>query len=61
MSDEDWVRLCWSLWIQDWLYSTQQDRAELLAAKARVEAATGWMWSPPYRLDNPPRLTLPPV
>jgi hypothetical protein len=54
MNDEEWVRLVWLLWIRDWPYSTQQDRAELLATKDRVEQLSGWRWSAPYQLDNPP-------
>jgi hypothetical protein len=61
MTEEEWVHAFWLLWIRDWPYSTQQDRAELLDVKARIETVTGWAWSPPFTLDNPPRIALPPA
>lgn len=60
MTDEEWVALYWPVWLDDWFKSGSQDhRRELLNAKARIEAATGWQWSPPFTLDNPPRIALP--
>ena len=59
MTDEEWVALLWPLWLHEWWTAgTQDHRRELLAAKARIEVATGWCWSPPYSLDNPPRIAL---
>lgn len=59
---EEFVVIVWGLWVDDWLCAGSQDRRrELLEWKARIEAVTGWAWSPPYRYDNPPRLALPPV
>jgi hypothetical protein len=39
MSDDEWVSLALLLWQQCWRYGTQNDRRELLAIKARIEAA----------------------
>ena len=59
---EDFVVIVWRLWIEDWWVSgTQDHRRELLEAKTRIESVTGWAWTPPYSLDNPPRLALPPA
>lgn len=59
---EEFVRIVWLLWMDDWLTSGSQDRRrELLDRKTRLEAVTGWAWSPPFGYDNPPRLALPPV
>ena len=58
---EEFVVLVWGIWLDDWIKSGGQIRRnELLDAKARIEAVTGWAWSPPFTWDNPPRLALPP-
>jgi hypothetical protein len=59
MTDEEWVALVWPWWRDDWLTTgSQVRRAELLAAKDRIEALTGWTWAPPFAYDNPPRIAL---
>lgn len=62
MTDEEWIAILWPLWLEDWWCAgTQEHRRALLEAKARIEVATGWSWCPPYVLDNPPRIVLPPA
>ena len=39
MTDEEWADLALLLWQWCWPYGTQQDKAELLVIKARIEAA----------------------
>lgn len=59
MTDAEWVNLYWTNWVLLWTYSgTQHGRQDLLAAKAHIELVTGWAWTAPYRLDNPPKITL---
>ena len=54
---EEFVVIVWRLWLEDWYVSgTQDHRRELLDAKARIEAVTGWAWAPPFTYDNPPRI-----
>jgi hypothetical protein len=61
VTEEERLLLEWHLWLDAWIFATPVRRTELLQMKARIEAATGWAWTPPYSLDNPPRLTLPPA
>jgi hypothetical protein len=39
VTNDEWVSLAMLLWRQCWRYGTQNDRRELLAIKARIEAA----------------------
>lgn len=39
MTEAEWADLALQLWQWCWPYGTQQDRAELLLIKARIEAA----------------------
>lgn len=39
MTDAEWLEVFDLLWRQCWIYGTQNDRRELLAIKARIEAA----------------------
>jgi hypothetical protein len=58
MTDEEWFEVYELLWHAAWLYGTQNDRRELLAIKARIEAAMSLRTTvtdiapPPMSLDE---------
>ena len=50
MTDEEWLEVFDLLWRQCWMYGTQNDRRELLAIKARIDARQNPLGTP----ESPP-------